>query len=155
MGKYQEALDNLTYAINLFGANKYKEDLKVLQELINHRQSQEVSARQQAIEILQDTMLYGDFYYEIEDWLTECLCGNINELPYGADSEYLKCALRIEVRDYFEGVNTRYTDEDIEEVVDRLFNHFSESVLNQSFIESEVSRYLIERNNISMEDLDV
>jgi hypothetical protein len=153
MGKYQEALDNLKHVINLFGANKYKEDLEVLQELINHRQSQEVSARQQAIEILEDTMLYGDFYYEIEDWLTECLCGNITELPYGVDSEYLKCAIRIEVKDYFEGVNANYTDEDIENVIDRLFNHFSESVLNQSFIESEVSRYLIERNNISMEDL--
>lgn len=155
MGKYQEALNNLKHIINLFGASKYKEDLEVLQELINHRQNQEVSARQQAIEILQNTMLYGDFYYEIEDWLTECLCGDINELPYGADSEYLKCAVRIEVRDYFEGVNARCTDEDIENVVNRLFNHFSESVLNQSFIESEVSRYLIERNNISMEDLDV
>lgn len=153
MGKYQEALDNLKHIINLFGANKYKEDLEVLQELINHRQSQEVSARQQAIEILEDTMLYGDFYYEIEDWLTECLCGNITELPYGVDSEYLKCALRVEVRDYFEGVNTNYTDEDIENVVDRLFNHFSESVLNQEFIESETSRYIIERYNISMEDL--
>ena len=153
MGKYQEALDNLKHVINLFGANKYKEDLEVLQELINHRQSQEVSARQQAIEILEDTMLYGDFYYEIEDWLTECLCGNITELPYEVDSEYLKCAIRIEVKDYFEGVNANYTDEDIENVVDRLFNHFSESVFNQSFIESEVSRYLIERNNISMEDL--
>ena len=153
MGKYQEALDNLKYVINLFGANKYKEDLEVLQGLINHRQSQEVSARQQAIEILEDTMLYGDLYYEIEDWLTECLCGNITELPYKMESEYLKCALRVQVRDYFEGANADYNDEDIENVVDRLFNHFSESVLNQSFIESEVSRYLIERNNISMEDL--
>jgi hypothetical protein len=153
MGKYQNALDNLKHVINLFGANKYKEDLEVLQELINHRQSQEVTARQQAIEILQDTMLYGDFYYHMEDWLTECLCGNITELPFQMESEYLKCALRVEIKDYFEGVNTNYTDEDIENVVDRLFNHFSESVLNQEFIESETSRYIIERNNISMEDL--
>ena len=153
MGKYQEALDNLKHAINLFGANKYKEDLEILQELVNHRQGLEINAREQAIEILEDTMLYGDFYYEIEDWLTECLCGNITELPYGVESEYLKCALRVEIRDYFEGINTTYTDEDIESVLDRLFNHFSESVLNQNFIESEVSRYIIERNNISMEDL--
>ena len=153
MGKYQEALDNLKHVVNLFGANKYKEDLEILQELVNHRQGLEINAREQAIEILEDTMLYGDFYYEIEDWLTECLCGNITELPYGVESEYLKCALRVEIRDYFEGINTTYTDEDIESVLDRLFNHFSESVLNQNFIESEVSRYIIERNNISMEDL--
>lgn len=153
MGKYQEALDNLKHVINTFGVNKYKKDLEVLQELINHRQSQEVSARQQAIEILEDTMLYGDFYYEMEDWLTECLCGNITTLPFQMDSEYLKCALRVEVRDYFEGVNTLYNDEDIENVVDRLFSHFNESVLNQEFIESETSRYIIEKNNISMEDL--
>lgn len=152
MGKYQDALDNLKYIINTFGANKYKKDLEVLQELINHRQNQEVSARQQAIEILEDTMLYGEFYYEMEDWLTECLCGNITTLPFQMDSEYLKCALRVEIRDYFEGVCTKYTDEDIEDVVDRLLGHFSESVLNQEFIESEVSRYLIERNNTSMED---
>lgn len=155
MGKYQDALDNIKYIINIIGARKFNKDLKLLQELINHQQSQEVSARQQAIEILEDTMLYGGFYYEMEDWLTECLCGNKTELPCGMDSEYLKCAIRIEVRDYFDGVNANYTDEDIENVVDRLFGHFSESVLNQSFIESEVSKYLIERNNISMEDSDV
>ena len=153
MGKYQEALDNLKHIVKLFGANKYKEDLEILQELINHRQGLEIGAREQAIEILEDTMLYGNFYYKIEDWLTECLCGNITTLPYGMESEYLKCAIRVEVRDYFDNIDTKYTDEDIENVVDRLFNHFSESVLNQSFIESEVSKYVIERNNISMEDL--
>lgn len=153
MGKYQEALNNLKHVINVFGANKYKKDLEVLQELINHRQSQEVSARQQAIEILEDTMLYGDFYYEMEDWLTECLCGNITELPYKMESEYLKCALRVQVRDYFEGANADYNDEDIENVVSRLFNHFSEPVFNEYFIITETDRYLIERNNTSMEDL--
>ena len=152
MGKYQEALDNLKYVINLFGANKYKEDLEVLQELINHRQSQEVSARQQAIEILEDTMLYGDFYYEMEDWLTECLCGNVTELPYGADSEYLKCALRILIRDYFERADANYTDEDIENVLDRLSSDY---VFDLYYIEIKIHDYLIERNNISMEDLDV
>lgn len=152
MGKYQEALDNLKYVIDLFGANKYKEDLEVLQELINHRQSQEVSARQQAIEILEDTMLYGDFYYEMEDWLTECLCGNITELPYGADSEYLKCALRVVIRDYFEEVNANYTDEDIENVLDRLSSDY---VFDLYYIEPKIHDYLIERNNISMEDLNV
>lgn len=155
MGKYQIALNNLENIIKILGVNKYKNDIKVLQELIDRYQTIQSDAREHAIEILKDTMLYGNFYYKIEDWLTECLCGNITELPYEADSEYLKCAIRIEVKDYFEEINTNYTDEDIENVVNRLFNHFSESVLNQSFIESEVSRYLIERNNLSMEDLDV
>lgn len=152
MGKYQDALDNIKYIINIIGARKFNKDLKLLQELINHQQSQEVSARQQAIEILEDTMLYGEFYYEMEDWLTKCLCGNKTELPYGMESEYLKCALRIKIREYFKEHSATYNDEDIENVLDRLSSDY---VLDLYYIEPKIHDYLIERNNISMEDLDV
>jgi hypothetical protein len=146
MSKYKESLINLESFIKNLGAGALIKDIDNLKEMISKYEDMESNAKEKASEILKDTMLYGDFYYEIEDWLTECLKGNITELPYGIESEYLKCAIRVEVRDYFEGVNAEYTDEDIENVVDRLFNHFSESVLNQEFIESETSKYLIERN---------
>lgn len=155
MSKYQNALDNLANIIKILGANKYKKDIKVLQELIDHYQIIQSDARKRAIEILKDTMLYGEVYYTMEDWLTECLCGNITELPFEMEHEYLRCAIRIEIKDYFECVNAQYTDEEVEEVLNRLFGHFSESVLNQTFINDTVHRYLCERNTLSMEDLNV
>jgi hypothetical protein len=146
MSKYKEALANIENFIKNFGAGALTRDVNTLKEMISKYEDMESNVKDKAATILKDTMLYGDFYYEIEDWLIKCLKGEDIELPYGTESEYLKCAIRVEVRDYFEGVNTEYTDEDIENVVDRLFNHFNESVLNQEFIESETSKYLIERN---------
>lgn len=142
MSKYQNALDNLKHIINLVGANKYKEDLELIQELINERQNTEVSSRTTAIKLLEDTMLYGDFYYTMEDWVTAKLSGSEEPLPFQMESEYLKCALRVEVRDFFEGNTDEYTDEDIENVVDILLDSFSENVLNMDFIAEETMSYI-------------
>lgn len=152
MSRYQIALDNLENLIKVLGTNKYKKHIKVLQELVDRYQIMQSNARERAIEILKDTMLYGDFYYKIEDWLTECLCGNITELPYEADSEYLKCALRILIKEYFERAEATYNDEDIENVLDSLS---SEYVIDLYYVEPKIHSYLIERNNLSMEDLNV
>ena len=103
------------------------------------------AAREKAASILEDFELYGDFYYTMEDWLTNKLSGDDEALPYQMESEYLKCALRVEIRNYFEGNDFDYTNEDIETVVDNLFDSFSESVLNQDFIESEVNKFMDER----------
>ena len=155
MSRYQIALDNLENIIKVLGANKYKKDIKVLQELVDRYQIIQSNARERAIIILQDSQLYGSVYYTMEDWLTQCLEGNITELPFEMDSEYLRCAIRIEIKNYFEDVNAQYTDREVEEVLNRLFYHFNESVLNQTLINDTVHRYLCERNNLSMEDLDV
>lgn len=155
MSRYQIALDNLASIIKVLGANKYKKDIKVLQELVDRYQIIQSDARERAAEILQDSQLYGEVYYTMEDWLTQCLEGNVIELPFEMEPEYLRCAIRIEIKDYFERVNAQYTDEEVEEVLNRLFDNFSESVLNQTFINDTVHRYLCERNNLSMEDLNV
>lgn len=155
MSRYQIALNNLENIIKVLGANKYKKDIKVLQELVDRYQIIQSNARERAIIILQDSQLYGSVYYTIEDWLTQCLEGNITELPFEMDSEYLRCAIRIEIKNYFEDAGAQYTDREVEEVLNRLFYYFNESVLNQTLINDTVHRYLCERNNLSMEDLDV
>lgn len=108
-------------------------------------------ARQLASRILGQLELYGDFYYQIEDWLTDFLEGNEHDLPEGIESEYLKCALRVEVRDYFDARGAiDISSEDIENVIDELFDNFSQSVYNMDFISDTVSDY-IDKNNIKCE----
>ena len=102
--------------------------------------------KEKAAEMLSEFQFYGDFYYQMEDWLVMALKGDIRSLPLGIDSEYLKCALRVEVRDFFESLSCHYYgDEDVEEVVERLINHFSENVLNMDFIQNTVKSFLKER----------
>ena len=140
MSKYQEALDDVKHIIiNVLGMHRYEDAINILQELINARHVR-------AHEILKDTMLYGDSYYRVEDWLNKCLEGDVQDLPPFLESEYLVCAVRIEVRDYFDSLNISATDEDIENVVDEIFSSFSESVLNMDFIISECNKYLGNKN---------
>lgn len=97
-----------------------------------------------ASELLGQVELYGDFYYAIEDHLTNSLeTGVVKDLPLGTESEYLKCALRIEVRDYFDQSEVEDLEsEDVENVVNKIIYHFSENVLNQELIQNEVQNYL-------------
>lgn len=111
-------------------------------------------ARQLASRILGQVELHGDMYYRIEDWLTDFLEGNEHDLPEGIESEYLKCALRVEVRDYFDARGAiDISSEDIEKVIDELFDNFSQSVYNMDFISDTVSDY-INKNNIKCESED-
>ena len=103
-------------------------------------------SRELAARILGQLELYGSFYYKLEDWLTNCLEGNVTDLPLGIEGEYLRCALRIEVRDFFDSKDIEDVEsEEIEECVDRLINHFSHSVLDMDFISDIVDEYIKER----------
>ena len=146
MSKYQEALDNIKFVIKITGANKYQKDIETLQELILKNQEMESNARDKAAMILQEVELYGDFYYKIEDWLTNCLKGNYIELPYGTESEYLKCALRVQFKEFAQESNAELEDEDIEYMVETVFDHFSENALNMEFLVDVFKKCLIERN---------
>lgn len=145
MSKYQEALDNVSTIIKVLGLLKYKKDIKTLQELILKNQKRESEARENAMLMLQDSMLYGDSYHQIKDWLINCLEGNVSELPGIMESEYLKCALRIEFRGFSDSVNAELTDEEIENMVDLALDHFSENVLNMELLEDIFRRSMTER----------
>lgn len=108
-------------------------------------------ARQIASRILGQTELYGEFYYKMEDWLTKFLEGDEHGLPKGIESEYLRMALRVEVRDYFDAHNAIDVEsEDIENVINELFKNFSQNVFNTDFIWDTVRDY-IDKNNIKCE----
>lgn len=99
-------------------------------------------ARQLASRILGQLELYGDFYYQVEDWLTDFLEGNEHDMPYGIESEYLRMALRVEVRDYLDASDIEYDSEDVENIVNDCFDCFDNSVLNDEFIQDIVARYV-------------
>lgn len=123
----------------------------VIRKSANNKDINLCPARQLASRILGQVELYGDFYYQVEDWLTDFLEGNEHDLPEGIESEYLKCALRVEVRDYFDARGAiDISSEDIENVIDELFDNFSQSVYNMDFISDTVSDY-IDKNNIKCE----
>ena len=130
MSKIQESLNNIAFFIKTVGANKYLEDVATLQKLIYDFQKMTSDVRQRAIEILQDLELYGTTYYVIEDWLTECLKGNVTELPNVVESEYLLSALRVKFKDIAANQNLELSDEDIEYIVNVAKNHFPDNMLD-------------------------
>lgn len=99
-------------------------------------------ARQLASRILGQLELYGDFYYKVEDWLTDFLEGNEHDMPYGIESEYLRMALRVEVRDYLDASDIEYDSTDVENIVNDCFDCFGVSVLDDEFIQENVARYV-------------
>lgn len=106
-----------------------------------------MTCRTVAIELLGQFELYGDMYYQLEDWLTARLEGLNPDVPIGLEGEYLKCALRIEVRDYFDCLDAiDIESDDIENVIDLLFESFSQNVFNTDFIMDTVKEYLEKRN---------
>lgn len=104
-------------------------------------------ARQLASRILGQLELYGDFYYQVEDWLTDFLEGNEHDMPYGIESEYLRMALRVEVRDYLDSSDIEYDSEDVENIVNDCFECFGVSVLNDDFIQENVARYVANKED--------
>ena len=99
-------------------------------------------ARQIASRMLGQTELYGEFYYKMEDWLTKFLEGDEHDLPKGIESEYLRMALRVEVRDYLDSSEIEYDSEDVENIINNCFECFGVSVLNDDFIQENVARYI-------------
>ena len=144
MSKIQESLNNIAFFIKTVGANKYLEDIEILQKLIYDYQKMTADTRYRAIEILKDVELYGTSYYVIEDWLTECLKGNVLELPSIVESEYLKSALRVEFKGMAANQNLELLDEDVEYILDNVFEDFSNSVLNQEWLEDMFQKYTTE-----------
>jgi hypothetical protein len=144
MSKIQESLNNIAFFIKTVGANKYLEDISTLQKLIYDYQKMTADVRQRAADILKDVELFGTNYHVIEDWLVECLKGNVLELPYIVESEYLKSAIRVEFKSMATGQDLELSDEDIEYIVDNVFNDFSNSVLNQEWLEDMFQKYTTE-----------
>ena len=104
-----------------------------------------LTCRSIATELLGQFELYGDMYYQLEDWLTARLEGLNPDIPKGIEGEYLKCALRIEVRDFFDSKDIKDVESsDIEECVDRIVNHCSVNVLDTQFISDIVDEYITE-----------
>jgi hypothetical protein len=108
---------------------------------INHP----MTCRRIASILLDELEFHGEMYYKLEDWLTAKLQGEEINIPFGLESEYLLCALRIEVRNLLDSVEFYYTPEDIEEIVRRMINDFSNSVLNNDYIEDTIKAYIIEK----------
>ena len=146
MSNVQEALNNLQFLVKTMGAAKYQKDIDILQKLILKNQEVESTARHKASKILQDVELYGDVYYKVEDWLTNCIKGEYTALPYEVESEYLKCALRVQFKEFAQEAHVELEDEDIEYMVETVFDHFSENALNMEFLVDVFKKCLIERN---------
>lgn len=144
MSKIQESLNNIAFFIKTVGANKYLEDIENLQKLIYNYQKMTADVRQRAADILKDVELFGTNYYVIEDWLVECLKGNVLELPYIAESEYLKSAIRVEFKSMAANQNLELSDEDIEYILENVFDDFSNNVLNQEWLEDMFQKYTTE-----------
>ena len=132
------------YAFNIIRKSANKDDINLC------------PARQLASRILGQLELYGEMYYRLEDWLTDFLEGDEHDMPRGIESEYLKCALRLEVRDYFDSRDIEDVEsDDIEECVDRIINHFSHNVLDTDFISDVVYDYITEtRGDTYFDDKD-
>lgn len=135
-------IDN-AYAFNIIRKSVNKDDINLC------------PARKIASRILGQFELYGDFYYKLEDWLTSCLEGWYQDVPVGINGEYLRCALRIEIRDYFDHYGIIDVEPfDIEECVDRIVNHINHNVLDTQFIEDIVYEYSIEKFPEQMKESD-
>jgi hypothetical protein len=115
-----------------------------------------LTCRSIAIELLSQFELYGDMYYQLEDWLTAKLEGLNPDIPKGVEGEYLKCALRIEVRDFFDNKGIENIEaSDIEECVERITKHMYVNVLDTQFIEDIVDEYVTEtRGDTYFDDKD-
>jgi hypothetical protein len=99
--------------------------------------------RQLATKILKPFLYRGEFYYKLEDWITDVLDGKDTAPPLGIEGEHLMCALRLEVSDFVEAFEAEVDDEFIEECVEELINHHA-NVLDMNLIEEVVENKLNE-----------
>ena len=151
MSIYKVSLENLEQFIKNIGAGALTQDIINLKDLLSRYEDLlEVNKdhKKQAALILQDFELYGDVYYKMEDWLAKCLAGNFTELPYEMESEYLKCALRVQFKEFAQEFDAKLEDEDVEDMIETVFDYFSENALNMEFLVDVFKKHLIERNQI-------
>ena len=110
------------------------------------------TARFLAIDILSHFEIHHDFYFEMEDWLTDMLSGNPRPVPSRIYRQYLKSALRVEVKDLNTDYDYNLTDEDVDNVVDNILSVLNlESVLNHKLIERKCQQYACEQQTIPLE----
>jgi hypothetical protein len=128
----------------------------VIRKSANNKDINLCPARQLASRILGQVELYGDFYYQVEDWLTDFLEGNEHDMPIGIEAEYLRMALRVELRDFFDSKDIEDIEpKDIEECVDRIVDNYHVNVLNTDFINDVVDEYIEEtRGDTYLDDKD-
>jgi hypothetical protein len=139
------------------GCTYHKEITEVVDDYLVHCYTikDKETSRYKAARILGQLELYGDFYYKLEDWLTDFLDGKERDMPRGVEGEYLRCALRVELRDFFDNKEDVEDIEssDIEECVDRIINHCSVNVLDIDFISDIVDEYVEEKKEERLEYL--
>ena len=138
MGKYSESIKNLKEIVETFRLEKMNEDIKNMEELLKYYQSSSVNPRDIAIHILKDTELYGKAYYLAEDWITECISGNLISMPWELNYEYFKCYIRRFIRSITNP--DEINSEDIENILHRVMKHdelfdYLNDVISQNIIE--------------------
>ena len=144
--------------IDIVGCTYEEEITEVVDKYLVHCYTIKTeSSREKAARLLGQLELYGEFYYKLEDWLTDFLDGKERDMPRGIEGEYLRCALRVELRDFFDSRDDVEDIEssDIEECVDRIINHCSVNVLDMGFISDIVDEYVEENFSEESFDLDV
>lgn len=105
----------------------------------------EERAKELAIKILDDTRLYGEDYYKVEDNIIQILLGEEPE-PVNYDIVSYHNTIRAEVDCWTQSeYGVALEDEEIEELTEKICNDFSESALNLNFIQSVINRYMLER----------
>lgn len=151
MCKYKESIKNLEHLVNSCGFLAYSKDIEMVKELLEEHKKKEClareHAREKAIYILQDLEFYGNYYYELEDWLTEVILGNKPEMPMGIVAEQLNCVIRAEIKDIAMCNAIELEDEEVEEILDEVNGHFSEDVVNRDFIYDEVQDFVNKKQN--------
>ena len=136
----------LSYEDNLF-----KIENEYCYTIIRHSANKEIQyshARIIAAKILSEFNFSADMYYKLEDWITDIIEQRNTPVPKGIESEYLCCALRVEVEDLLNSKDMKdIKSEDIEECVNRIINHNSINVLDMDFISDIVDDYIEEMTN--------
>lgn len=138
MGKYSESIKNLKEIVETFRLEKMNEDIKNMEELLKYYQQSYIEPREIAIHILEDTELYGEEYYLAEDWITECISGNLTSMPWQLNYEYFKCYARRFIRSVTN--SDELNAEDIDNIVSRVMKHdelfdYLNDILSQHIIE--------------------
>lgn len=115
--------------------------------VIRHSVNSEIQlspARQLASRILGQIELYGDYYYKLEDWLTAFLEGREKDIPLGLEAEYLRCALRVEIRKFVDEKGFEdFESDQVENVVNDILSSFNKNVLDMELIEEAITKEIL------------
>ena len=142
----------------------YYDEVEWFRELVSKKEVVEVDCceagvdndpnRAKAARILGNLELHGEVYYKLEDWLTNFLSGKEEEMPKEVQGEYLKSAIRLELKDFFYSKDDEgeFDDEDVEECLNRIINDEHVDVLDVAFISDTVDKYIEEKEERGDED---